>query len=43
MGSDERWGRISERLEEILARFGENWEQLSLALQTFVAESASAR
>lgn len=35
--------RLSERLEEILATIGENWEQLSLALQTFVAEVQRGR
>lgn len=35
--------KLSERLEEILATFGENWEQLSLALQAFVAEVQRGR
>jgi type I restriction enzyme R subunit len=30
--------KLSERLEEILARFGEDWEQLALALRDFVDE-----
>jgi type I restriction enzyme R subunit len=35
--------KLSERLEEILATFGENWEQLSLALQSFVTEVQGGR
>jgi type I restriction enzyme R subunit len=31
--------KLSERLEEILKKFGENWEQLALALKDFVEEA----
>jgi type I restriction enzyme R subunit len=35
--------RLSERLEEILKKFGENWEELALALQEFVDEVKKGR
>ena len=35
--------RLSERLEELLAKFGENWEQLALALRDFVDEVKKGR
>ncbi|MBL9027441.1 MAG: type I restriction endonuclease subunit R [Myxococcales bacterium] len=35
--------RLSERLEEILKKFGENWEQLALALKDFVDEVKKGR
>lgn len=35
--------RLSERLEEILARFGEDWKQLALALRDFVDEVYQGR
>ncbi|MCA9630971.1 MAG: type I restriction endonuclease subunit R [Myxococcales bacterium] len=35
--------QLSERLEEILKRFGEDWEQLSLALKDFVAQVTEGR
>jgi type I restriction enzyme R subunit len=35
--------KLSERLEEILRQFGENWEQLALALKDFVEEVHSGR
>jgi type I restriction enzyme R subunit len=35
--------KLSERLEQILATFGDNWEQLSLALQSFVVEVQRGR
>ncbi len=34
---------LSVRLEELLAKFGENWDQLVLVLQDFVAEVAKGR
>jgi type I restriction enzyme, R subunit len=35
--------RLSERLEEILAKFGDSWEQLALALKDFVEEVKKGR
>jgi type I restriction enzyme R subunit len=35
--------KLSERLEEILHKFGDSWEQLSLALQAFVEEVTKGR
>lgn len=35
--------KLSERLEAILSRFGDNWEQLALALQEFVEEVTKGR
>lgn len=35
--------KLSERLEEILHKFGDNWEQLALALQDFVKEVTTGR
>ncbi len=35
--------RLSERLEEILQKFGEDWEQLTLALKAFVEEVTAGR
>ncbi len=35
--------KLSERLAEILARFGEDWEQLALALREFVEEVQRGR
>jgi type I restriction enzyme R subunit len=35
--------KLSERLEEILQTYGEDWEQLALALATFVGEVESGR
>ncbi len=35
--------RLSERLEEILAKFGEDWEQLTMALKAFVEEVTEGR
>lgn len=35
--------RLSERLEEILEKFGENWEQLALALSEFVEQVRRGR
>jgi type I restriction enzyme R subunit len=35
--------KLSERLEEILNKFGDNWEQLVLALQAFVAQVTMGR
>jgi type I restriction enzyme, R subunit len=35
--------RLSERLEEILQKFGEDWEQLTLALKAFVEEVNAGR
>ncbi len=35
--------KLSERLEEILHKFGDNWEQLALALQSFVEEVKKGR
>lgn len=35
--------KLSERLEKILEEFGENWDQLSLALTPFVAEVKAGR
>lgn len=37
------YGKLSERLEEILRRFGENWDQLVLALQDFVEKVKAGR
>ena len=37
------YGRLSERLEEILRTYGENWEQLALALSAFVGEVERGR
>ncbi|MFP2904761.1 type I restriction endonuclease subunit R [Pyxidicoccus sp. 3LFB2] len=35
--------KLSERLEEILQKFGDNWEQLALALEVFVEEVKQGR
>jgi type I restriction enzyme R subunit len=35
--------KLSERLEEILHKFGDNWEQLALALQEFVEQVTRGR
>jgi type I restriction enzyme R subunit len=35
--------KLSERLEEILNKFGDNWEQLALALREFVEQVAKGR
>jgi type I restriction enzyme, R subunit len=35
--------KLSERLEEILHKFGDNWEQLALALKDFVDEVTRGR
>jgi type I restriction enzyme R subunit len=35
--------RLSERLEELLEKFGENWEQLAMALHDFVEEARKGR
>ena len=35
--------KLSERLEEILHKFGENWEQLAIALQEFVEQVKKGR
>ena len=35
--------KLSERLEKILEEFGQNWEQLSLALKPFVEEVRAGR
>jgi type I restriction enzyme R subunit len=35
--------KLSERLEEILVKFGEDWEQLTLALKDFVEEVKKGR
>lgn len=35
--------KLSERLEELLAKFGEEWEQLALALKAFVKEVHEGR
>jgi type I restriction enzyme R subunit len=35
--------KLSERLEEILHKFGDNWEQLALALKDFVEEVTRGR
>jgi type I restriction enzyme R subunit len=37
------YAKLSERLEEILRRFGDNWDQLALALQDFVDEVHAGR
>jgi len=37
------YGKLSERLEEILKTYGENWEQLALALQPFANEVEGGR
>ncbi|MGB8931725.1 MAG: type I restriction endonuclease subunit R [Anaeromyxobacteraceae bacterium] len=37
------YGKLSERLEEILTRYGENWEQLAMALSAFVGEVEQGR
>ncbi len=37
------YARLSERLDDILRRFGENWAQLTLALQEFVEEVQAGR
>jgi type I restriction enzyme R subunit len=37
------YGKLSEHLEEILKTFGENWEQLALALEAFVGEVHKGR
>jgi type I restriction enzyme R subunit len=35
--------KLSERLEEILSKFGDSWEQLALALQEFVEQVTKGR
>ena len=35
--------KLSDRLEEILRQFGENWDQLALALKDFVEEVSAGR
>lgn len=35
--------KLSDRLEEILRQFGENWDQLALALEDFVEEVSAGR
>jgi len=35
--------KLSERLEEILSKFGDNWAQLALALEAFVEEAKKGR
>jgi type I restriction enzyme R subunit len=37
------YGKLSERLEEILRTYGENWEQLAMALSAFVGEVERGR
>lgn len=37
------YGKLSERLEEILKTYGENWEQLAMALSAFVGEVQRGR
>lgn len=37
------YGKLSERLEEILKTYGENWDQLALALSSFVKEVHGGR
>jgi type I restriction enzyme, R subunit len=37
------YGKLSERLEEILKIYGENWEQLAMALSAFVGEVERGR
>ena len=37
------FGRLSERLEEILKAYGDNWEQLAIALSAFVGEVERGR
>jgi type I restriction enzyme, R subunit len=37
------YGKLSERLEEILKNYGENWEQLAMALAGFVGEVEQGR
>jgi type I restriction enzyme R subunit len=37
------YGKLSERLEEILKTYGENWKQLALALSAFVGEVERGR
>jgi type I restriction enzyme R subunit len=37
------YGKLSERLEEILKTYGENWEQLAMALSAFVGEVERGR
>jgi type I restriction enzyme R subunit len=37
------YGKLSERLQEILETYGDNWEQLALALATFVGEVEKGR
>jgi type I restriction enzyme R subunit len=37
------FGKLSERLEEILKTYGEHWEQLAMALATFVGEVEQGR
>ncbi len=39
----EHYRRLSERLEEILAELGEQWEQLALALADFLPEARADR
>jgi type I restriction enzyme, R subunit len=37
------YAKLSERLEEILRQFGDNWDQLALALRDFVEEVHAGR
>jgi type I restriction enzyme, R subunit len=37
------YGKLSERLEEILKTYGQNWEQLAMALSAFVGEVERGR
>jgi type I restriction enzyme R subunit len=37
------YGKLSERLEEILKTYGESWEELAMALSTFVGEVERGR
>jgi type I restriction enzyme, R subunit len=39
----EHYGRLSERLEEILEELGEQWEQLALALANFLPQVRAGR
>ncbi len=38
-----RYRKLSERLEEILAKFGQDWKQLVLALEPFIQEVEGGR
>jgi type I restriction enzyme R subunit len=35
--------KLSERLEEVLLKFGDNWEQLAAALKAFIEEARKGR